>query len=166
MTHRAIAILSLISLLFVPSVSTAQTQPSVSTAKETRRDGPFVAYDNGTVLDTRTNLMWPVIDNGSNINWTDAKSYCDNYRGGGYTDWRMPTKDELAGLYDATKTYESECGYDVHLTELILLSCSALWASETHGSGAALFRFGPGPRLWTPQALGRGDRVLPVRSAK
>ena len=34
-------------------------------------------------------------------------------------DWRMPTQNELAGLYDAAKTYKSDCGYDVHLTELI-----------------------------------------------
>ncbi len=166
MTHKTIAILSLISLLFVLSVCMAQAQPSASTAKETGRDGRFIAYENGTVLDTRTNLMWAVLDNGSNINWNDAKSYCDNYRGGGYTDWRMPTREELAGLYDAAKTYKSDCGYDVHLTDLIFLSCSTLWASETHGSGAARFHFGARSRLWTPGLFGRGDRVLPVRSAK
>ena len=76
-----------------------------STAGEKARDGRFIAYDNGTVLDTKTNLMWAAKDNGSDINWADAKSYCENYRGGGYTDWRMPTTDELAGLYDAAKTY-------------------------------------------------------------
>src|ERR1035437_8847883 len=80
-------------------------------AGEKTRDGRFIAYDNGTVLDTRTNLMWAAKDNGSNINWQGAKGYCENYRGGGYTDWRMPTQDELAGLYDAAKTYKSDCGY-------------------------------------------------------
>ncbi len=166
MAHKTIAALSLISLLFVASVCMAETQPSVPTSKEGGRDGRFISYDNGTVLDTRTNLMWALLDNGDNINWHDAKSYCDNYRGGGYNDWRMPTRDELAGLYDAAKTYKTDCGYDVHLTELIFLTCSTLWASETHGSGAATFRFGAGPRLWTPRSLGRGLRVLPVRSAK
>jgi hypothetical protein len=166
MIHKAIVTLSLISLLFVISVCMAQTQPSVSTVKETDRDGRFIAYDNGTVLDTRTNLMWAILDNGNDINWRDANQYCDNYRGGGYTDWRMPTQDELAGLYDAAKTYKSDCGYDVHLTELIRLTCSTLWASKTRGSGAARFRFGRGSRLWTPQSFGRGDRALPVRSGK
>lgn len=37
-----------------------------STAGETGKDGRFIAYDNGTVLDTQTNLMWPVKDNGTN----------------------------------------------------------------------------------------------------
>ena len=49
--------------------------------------------------------MWASRDNGRNINWQDAKNYCDNYRGGHYTGWRMPTQDELAGLYDNGKTY-------------------------------------------------------------
>lgn len=74
--------------------------PSAPRGSEIRRDGRFIVYDNGTVLDTRTNLMWAAKDNGSNINWQNAKEYCENYRGGGYTDWRVPTQDELAGLYD------------------------------------------------------------------
>jgi hypothetical protein len=84
-------------------------RPSVSTAKEIRRDGRFIAYNDGTVLDTITNLMWAAKDNGSNINWADAKNYCEDYRGGGYTDWRMPTQDELAGLYDTGKSRPMAC---------------------------------------------------------
>jgi hypothetical protein len=75
---------------------------------QTGRDGRFIAYDNGTVLDTSTNLMWAAKDNGSNINWADAES---NYRGGGYTDWRMPTQDELAGLYDGAVTGKNVSTY-------------------------------------------------------
>ena len=44
-------------------------RPSVITVGEKGRDGRFVAYDNGTVLDTSTNLMWASKDNGNNINW-------------------------------------------------------------------------------------------------
>lgn len=63
-------------------------------------DGRFISYDDGTVRDTQTNLMWAAKDNGRDINWANAKSYCEKYRGGGYMDWRMPTQYELAGLYD------------------------------------------------------------------
>jgi hypothetical protein len=134
-------------------------------AGETARDGRFIAYDNGTVLDTKTKLMWAAKDNGSRINWANAKSYCETYRGGGYSDWRMPTQDELAGLYDAGKLYKSDCGYDVHLTELIRLTCTATWASETRGSDAALFSF-TGTRSWGPQSYDLDTRALPVRSGK
>jgi hypothetical protein len=129
-------------------------------------DGRFIAYDNGTVLDTRTNLMWAARDNGSDIKWADAKSYCENYRGGGYTDWRMPTQDELAGLYDAAKTYTTAKGFKVHLTELIQLSSFWLWASETRGSAAAVFYFGKGKGIWGGQSGDTFRRALPVRSGK
>jgi len=140
--------------------------PSTSTARQTSRDGRFIAYDDGTVLDTRTNLMWAAKDNGSNINRANAKSYCERYRGGGYTDWRMPTQDELAGLYDSAKIYRSSCGFDVHLTELIRLSCTWAWASETRGSDAAYFGFYDGIRYWGPQSYDSYYRALPVRSGK
>ena len=148
-------------------------RPTVSIAKEIKRDGRFIAYDDGTVLDTSTNLIWAAKDNGSNINWQNAKSYCENYRGGGYSDWRMPAPDELAGLYDASKTYQSECRFlfgsrDIHLTELIRLTCIAPWTSETSGSEAAVFTFWGGYRGWAHQSIGtyHAGRALPVRSGK
>ncbi len=134
--------------------------------KEIRNDGRFVAYDDDTVLDTRTNLMWAAKDNGSNISWVAAEGYCENYRAGGYSDWRMPTQDELAGLYDEAKTYKSACGYDSHLTELICLSCYRAWASETRGSEASNFNFLDGLRSWYPQSGDNCYRALPVRSGK
>jgi hypothetical protein len=150
-------------------------RPTVSIAKEIKRDGRFIAYDDGTVLDTKTKLMWAARDNGSNINWANAKSYCENYRGGGYSDWRMPTPDELAGLYDASKTRQSECRgtfggtWDIHLTELIHLTCLVPWTSEMRGSKVALFRFDTGDLYWTHSFSDRtptNPRALPVRSGK
>jgi hypothetical protein len=139
---------------------------SVSTSGETVKDGRFIAHNNGIVLDKLTNLMWAAQDNGRNINWADAKSYCESYCEGGYTDWRMPTQEELARLYDTGKTYKSDCGINAHLTELIRLSCTAAWASETRGSDAAIFGFDPGRRYWAPQSRDHGTRALPVRSGK
>jgi hypothetical protein len=129
-------------------------------------DDSFIAYDNGTVLNTRTNLMWAAKDNGADINWQAAKNYCENYRAGGYTNWRMPTRDELAGLYDKGKSYNAVCGHVAHLTELIVLTCTWFWASETQGSEAAYFHVGGGPGYWHSQTYTYGYRALPVRSAK
>ncbi|MFA5847779.1 MAG: DUF1566 domain-containing protein [Thermodesulfovibrionales bacterium] len=138
-------------------------------AGEKARDGRFIAYDNGTVLDTKTNLMWATKDNGNNINWANAKIYCENYRGGGYTDWRMPTQNELAGLYDARKSRPGACNksYQIHVaTELIDITCFNSWASETQSTDAASFFFSTNQRFWRPQSTDRIDRVLPVRSGK
>jgi hypothetical protein len=139
-----------------------------SLAGEKARDGRFIAYDNGTVLDTKTNLVWAAKDNGSPINWSDAKSYCESYRGGGYTNWRMPTQDELADLYNATKTYKADCGSKVHLTGLIHITCFSVWASETSFNKLASFSFFSGKRFWIgPHYDAIGDsRALPVRSVK
>ena len=145
-------------------------RPTVSTVGETGRDGRFIAYNNWTVLDTTTNLMWAAKDNGSNIKWANAKSYCENYRGGGYSDWRMPTQDELAGLYDKSIGYTPVCAASgdkdkVQLTNLITLSCWVGWASETRGSDAASFGF-DGERGWYPQSYDGLFRALPVRFGK
>jgi hypothetical protein len=138
-------------------------------AGEIARDGRFIAHDDGTVLDTQTNLMWAAKDNERNINWADAKSYCENYRGGGYTDWRMPTQDELMGLYDASKSRPGACNrsYNIHIaTELIDITCFWLWNAATRDSAAAVFNFRYGERSWNPQSYVISSRVLPVRSAK
>jgi hypothetical protein len=67
--------------------------------------------------------MWASQDNGEDITWKEAKRYCENYRGGGYTDWRMPTQDEIAGLYDRSESYQAtQRNYNVYLKKLIELS--------------------------------------------
>jgi hypothetical protein len=131
-------------------------------ARETARDGRFIAYDNGTVQDTQTGLMWASRDNGSDIHWKDATDYCKNYRAGGYTDWRMPTEDELAGLFDNSKTYKSDGGYKVHLTKLIHLTTTWIWTSA-----GFRFNFFDGKRVVVKTAYGFVYyRVLPERSGK
>jgi hypothetical protein len=146
------------------------TPPSVPALGVSGRDGRFIASGDGTVLDTRTNLMWAAKDNGANISWQDAKSYCENYRGGGYADWRMPTQDELAGLYDTaiinTNPPAEGCSGGYHLTNFINLTCCCPWASETRGSMAANFGFSNGPRHWLDQSYVGSIRALPVRSTR
>lgn len=155
------------------SLEIKQKQPqrpesAVRAVSEIGRDGRFIAYDNGTVLDTKTNLMWAAKDNGSNINWENANNYCLSYRGGGYADWRMPSQEELASLYDEalinTSTPAAGCSGGYHLTNLIHLTCCCSWAAETRGSAAAYFGFGNGPRSWLDQSFVGGIRALPVRS--
>jgi len=115
---------------------------------------------NGVVSDARTGLQWAAHDNGRDINWNNAQAYCRNYKGGGHTDWRLPTVSELAGLYRAGIRYRR--GDIINLT-----SCRP-WSSETSGSEAAIFRFDGNGRFWLRQSLslGYGPRALPVRSGK
>ncbi len=65
--------------------------------------GRFVANKNATVTDTRTGLMWCAIDSladlGGCTDYDNAVRYVENLKTGGYTDWRIPTANELAGIY-------------------------------------------------------------------
>jgi len=108
-----------------------------------------------TYTGPRTGLMWAKQDNGSNIDWENATSYCENYSLGGVTGWRMPTQEDLAALY-ASGAHKGK----------INLTASWVWASETRGSEAAFFDFNGGGRYWYPQSGDDYRRALPVRSGK
>ena len=122
----------------------------------------FVGPSDGPVTDTKTGLMWAAKDNGSPINWQNGLRYCQNYSGGGHTDWRMPTLAELEGLYDPGA--KNKRGY--HVTKLIETSAQSLWASETRGFEAARFNFTYGKVYWLRKTYSGPTRVLPVRTGK
>jgi hypothetical protein len=132
-------------------------------------------------LDTRTNLMWAAKDNGSAIDWQNAKSYCENYRGGGYADWRLPTMNELVGLYDGSKPRPAACytrrSLNINVaTELIDITCGVVFPSIVpHPTGNAdsvvniFFNFVSGRMYELISAKGKPievGRALPVRSVK
>lgn len=172
--NMVLLVLTLCLLFVFSACGVSKVKPSPQSARkeiqtEKARDDRFIAYDNGTVLDTSTTLMWAAKDNGRDSNWAKAKSYCEKYLGGGYTDWRMPTQDELEGLYDTDEFRPAACdtSYPIHVaTKLIDITCRAIWASETRGSDAANFGFGTGSRYWHLQSFGGFTRALPVRSGK
>ena len=159
---RIMSIVTVVAILSIVFITFAH-----AAAKEIGKDGRFIAYDNGTVLDTKTKLIWAAKDNGTDINWVDAKAYCESYKAGGYADWRIPTKEELAGLFDKSKSYESEKGGTVYLTKLIHLTARLTWTSTE-----AAFNFYFGKPFVTGNAFKRNEaswsgwRVLPVRLAK
>ncbi|MFP5237877.1 MAG: DUF1566 domain-containing protein [Acidobacteriota bacterium] len=43
-----------------------------------------------TWTDPATGLMWAARDNGSDVNWNQAKEYCSKLRLAGDRDWRLP----------------------------------------------------------------------------
>jgi hypothetical protein len=93
--------------------------------KEIGREEHFIAYDDGTVLDTKTKLMW-ASKSSETMTWDQARTYIKNYRGAGYTDWRMPTKSELESLLDPW--LKSPKGF--LLTKYIDLQACCPWTPE------------------------------------
>jgi hypothetical protein len=53
-----------------------------------------------TWTDPATGLMWTRKDNGSDVDWNQADAYCSNLQLAGYKDWRLPTIEELQGIFD------------------------------------------------------------------
>jgi len=143
--------------------------------KKSGRDDRFITYDNDTVVDSNTGLMWSAEDNGSDIEWPDAKKYCENYRGGGHTDWRLPTLNELSTLYepgtinDKSTTWNCSKGFrEYHINNFFHITCCCMWASKTPRTPklfAPNFNFINGTRFWDTQSYSTGSRVLPVRNA-
>jgi hypothetical protein len=62
---------------------------------------PCVDNGDGTVTDTNAGLIWEKESTGP-MNWDDAMSYASGLSLGGHSDWRLPDKDELRGLYDSS----------------------------------------------------------------
>ena len=117
-------------------------------------------FENGMVRDIKTGMMWAANDNGSPINWVGAKTYCENYHGGGYSGWRMPSTVELAAL-DAGGALKDKIKMSVCVGHL----CN-VWASETNGSESAFYAFNGGGVVWYTQSASNLWRALPVRNAK
>jgi len=105
----------------------AATAAAAAAAEEERQQREALA--RLVWVDESTRLMWTRQDNGSDINWTEAVSYCRNLRLGDYSDWRLPEIGELAGIYDASQAGRIKGG--------IRLTSTWVWSGTRNGSGEA-----------------------------
>ncbi|KPA14111.1 Developmentally regulated MAPK interacting protein, partial [Candidatus Magnetomorum sp. HK-1] len=62
-----------------------------------RSFGHLVINDNRTVTDLSTGLMWDK-QTTSEKSWFEALSACENSHFAGFTDWRLPTREELRSI--------------------------------------------------------------------
>ena len=59
----------------------------------------FEASKQGYLKDSRTGLEWASPDNGSDVDWEEASRYCEDLTLDGRSDWRLPSIDQLEGIF-------------------------------------------------------------------
>lgn len=144
----------------------------------------FIDNGDGTVTDNKLGVMWAKSDNQGDIDWRSAEKYCKwtfpYLIPARYTNWRMPTIDELKTLYVRDKDYkgyESDCGQRVKIVPEIELSCGWIWAAEpmtidyklkdkdvkVRTISARLYNFNRGYPYTALMRHFKGYRALPVR---
>lgn len=109
-------------------------------------DGRFVDNGDGTITDTKTNLMWvredSYVDLGKCIDWNNSNSYVSGLSTGGHKDWRLPTVKELKTIHEESKfnvmTYDHDSGHPIHLDSIFADGAARwYWSSETVGACCA-----------------------------
>jgi hypothetical protein len=72
-----------------------------------------VEQKTGVARDTKTGLMWCMVDStiaqpGACLTYEEGKHYVDGLTTGGFSDWRLPTPEELAGIYEQEPVFPAK----------------------------------------------------------
>lgn len=98
-------------------------------------DNNFMDNGNGTVTDLATGLIWQKSGTSRVMSWEEAKDYVKQFnqnRFGGYTDWHLPTIEELASLME-----ESWKNGDMFIDPVFDIHQKCFWSSDTCGTDKA-----------------------------
>ena len=126
--------------------------------------GRYQRVAGDIVRDEAAGLEWMARDNASEANWKEAELFCRDASRAPGDEWRLPTIDELARLYDPDS--KASCGDTVcHLAAPIQLTSSYLWSASPGDSDRRFyFDFRFGTRLAPLLRPDLTRRVLCVRS--
>jgi len=130
-----------------------------------------------TMLDTKTKLMWTRNGNlaGKPMNWDNAHAYIqklNNERYAGYSNWRLPDKEELETLTQRGKdagygSFEKKISDFLNGLGFINVETTYYWSSTTYASysgdawGVGMF-FGRVDHLYK----GNSFFVMPIRDGE
>jgi hypothetical protein len=122
---------------------------------------PYTANGVQLVIDHVTGLMWQQSGSDTQMNWNEAKASAQqlNQNGyGGYTDWRLPTIEELASLLE----FEQKNGH-LYIDPVFDSAQSFCWSADSVMSSNAAWAvaFNSGHVYY--DALERGNFVRAVR---
>jgi len=102
----------------------------------------FKDNDDGTIIDYQENKVWIKKDSYQElkkwINWEEAQDYITDLnkrKFAGSNQWRLPTREELAALYDETKSVEWNYYWtrnEVHIDPIFGRSSCCYWSRESY----------------------------------
>jgi len=156
-------------------LKTEQGTRDQAARRQQQANQDLVEQSAGLWRDQATGLMWTRKDSGDNndLNWHEATEYCRNLRLGGYSDWRLPTIDELQAISDPSVSLAVHCcdihgGWTstVHVKGNLQLT-GAHWSSTSGSAGgqAMYFSFAGAGRRSDPVNESTNFRALCVRNA-
>jgi hypothetical protein len=119
----------------------------------------FIDNGNGTITDTKMNLMWKKTDS-----FQDTKKWQNWFRGheymqivnlerfGGHEDWRFPYEDEAYSLLELDKANKDKYGDDLYLDPIFEPgSAGVTWTEDTKESSALVVQYEDGEKVWPSQ---------------
>jgi hypothetical protein len=120
---------------------------------------PAAGADSKAVWkDSATGLTWAAKDNGAAVSPNEAFNYCSKLQSGGFSDWRLPSIDELEALYDSKLAKRNKVKGPIELSDPCVLS------GTTNSSGTWSFCFNSGGRsLGSGSGCGTTGHVLCTR---
>jgi Protein of unknown function (DUF1566) len=106
-------------------------------------------------------LMWTRRDNGYDIDWLSATSYCNNLQYAGLPGWRLPTVEELRAINDESESHFVKG--DLQRSK----SYTWVWSGTKKGMGhARTFWFGNNPEADYKYRFSDNGRALCVHPAQ
>ncbi|MBQ4838342.1 MULTISPECIES: DUF1566 domain-containing protein [Pseudoalteromonas] len=150
----------LIATFLFSSVAFAQQCASDTSVPLSTPDERFIVNEDGTVCDTKTDIMWQRCTFGfvfnaetgscdnkeQQLNWQQALTAANNSRLGGHDDWQVPNVKELATIVE--RSCEDPA---INATVFLGNHSGNYWTSTTYAKDIS--------RAWTYQfADGLNDR--------
>ncbi len=126
---------------------------------------------HGTITDSVDNKAWlpkdSWVDLGKWVDWEGAKGYArlmNQIYAGGFSDWRLPSKEEALSLYDADLKQKDWEDKVVHIHPLFVGKCSyRIWTSDLDDNGNAFclnLRDGSGEHIDKSNKESYGARLI------
>ena len=112
------------------SLAQSKLQQAKEVQNKRKQDQQKLAQDSAW-RDPDTGLMWTRQDNGRDVGFGEAADYCSHLQLLGFSNWQVPTYDQLKRIHSSSWTGRGQIRSDFQLSGGV----GALWTSSHSGMG-------------------------------